>query len=84
MGNSLERNIAKGEEVVVKRHILNGVGNRPIEDRVFVCTGGEGMSRDSHGRRILGYWLSRGDAYEDVIYGYWIDEKETTEWQSVK
>jgi hypothetical protein len=86
MGNSLGRNIAKGEQVVLKKHIFKDKDS-PIERRVFVAESGFGMLHAASGRKIFGYWLDQewyyGEEAEGIIYGYWIDKEATEQWQEL-
>jgi hypothetical protein len=81
MANSLNREIKKGEEVVVKASRLKQ--GLTLEQRIFVCNGlGFGVSPDTMGHTVYGYW--KDGSGEDRIEGDSIDAKETAKLQSDK
>lgn len=76
--NSLKREIQEGEVVVIKASVL-----RPefqaLDERLFVCKHGYGMSHETRGTAIWGAYLK--DADECRHEGTEIDPDETAEYQ---
>lgn len=80
MGNALERDIEVGEEVIVGQYMFFKAF--AMAQRVFICADGEGMLASSSGRQIDGKWKHPWEKDgRGTIFGYWINAKETMEWQ---
>ncbi len=79
--NILSRDIGVGEIVVVSRSFFGDEVDLPLHMRAFVCMSGAGMSADSSGTEINGYWYSP-PPNEDIIEGLCIDEMETVQFHA--
>jgi len=86
MANALQRDIKKGEIVVVKAQYLRPEF-KDVEHRLFKCVGapdgGFGSSAATNGNAVFGKWLATGE--KDRIEGFMISKAETEsgEWKSV-
>jgi hypothetical protein len=76
MANALNRNIKKGEEVVVDAKWLKEEFRAP-DKRVFVCHSGFGIDSFTVGAKIFGYYKWEGADHDDFIRGEWISVEET-------
>lgn len=74
MANSLNRDIEKGEVVVLAKKYFKTEYPAP-EDRLFVVDSGFGMNGFTSGRALFGKFLKTG--LEVRAEGYMIDAKET-------
>lgn len=78
MANSLNREIEKGEIVVLKKEIFKPE-YQDLENRLFEAQAGFGMSSVTSGTALFGKFISDGE--ECRFEGYDIDPKETEEYQ---
>lgn len=76
--NSLKREIKRNEVVVLKAETMRPEF-RDLENRLFVCLTGFGMSDITSGTAVHGKFLA--DAEEARFEGYEIDPEETREYQ---
>lgn len=72
--NSLNRDLIKGEEVIVRADVLKPE-YAPQVYRVFIVLGGFGMDKDTAGTAVYGKYKFDGE--ECRIEGYEIDAEET-------
>lgn len=77
--NTLDRDIQKGEVVVVKNSVFSRKFETELEQRLFVCEDGFGMAQITMGQAIFGYWLKTGT--KSRIEGTWIDKGATKRYQ---
>jgi len=77
--NNLDREIKKGELVVVELRVMRNK-KATIEERTFICSGdGFGTASYTNGTAVFGKWKKDGE--HSRIEGSWIDAEETKKLQ---